>query len=443
MNLNNFHKHVSQKIYERGEEYYENDMIDNVEHDYAKAIQKCFKVRNRNSYDRYGHSSEIKAISYSLDVYIEKAKSLIKLNCQEEAMTILLQIIREIGDSYEEYEDYDGDIGCVCQEATELIAKMIETGLPDDLLKVLTDEISQLIKNDNYDNYDLADLDGILLSVSLKTSNFDNGIRIIDEALKNEPDSFRTHSLVMSKIELLENAGKKEEIEKVISSYLYLPEIRKIKLKELISDKQYEEALTLIDEGINIAEKKGHPGTVADWKDKKLSVYKLLGYKEKVIELAEDLFISGRESMPYYHILRTVVPAEKWANYLDDFLRKSEKRQRGGLGHTLAKIYIEEKYWDRLMDYVEKNIQLGKYNSLGEYEPYLKTQYPERMLAFYRSQITDYAAKNMGREHYKYVADVLKTMKKYPGGVETVNGLLSHFKSVYSNRRAMMEELDK
>ena len=34
---------------------------------------------------------------------------------------------------------------------------MIETGLPDDLLKDLTDEISQLIKNSNYDNYDLAE----------------------------------------------------------------------------------------------------------------------------------------------------------------------------------------------------------------------------------------------------------------------------------------------
>jgi len=65
------------------------------------------------------------------------------------------------------------------------------------------------------------------------------------------------------------------------------------------------------------------------------------------------------------------------------------------------------------------------------------------MLAFYRSQIADYAAKNMGRDHYRYVADVLKTMKKYPNGNEIVNTLLSHFKSVYSNRRAMMEELDK
>ncbi|MDR2804390.1 MAG: SWIM zinc finger family protein, partial [Dysgonamonadaceae bacterium] len=34
MNLNNFHKHISHSIFERGEDYYENDMVDNVEHDY-------------------------------------------------------------------------------------------------------------------------------------------------------------------------------------------------------------------------------------------------------------------------------------------------------------------------------------------------------------------------------------------------------------------------
>ncbi|GHU65515.1 hypothetical protein FACS1894123_11470 [Bacteroidia bacterium] len=34
MNLDNFHKHISQKIYERGEEYYNYDSINNVEHDY-------------------------------------------------------------------------------------------------------------------------------------------------------------------------------------------------------------------------------------------------------------------------------------------------------------------------------------------------------------------------------------------------------------------------
>ena len=557
MNLNNFHKHTSHKIYDRGEDYYESGMIDNVEHDspdtwtaevegndlysieiklsgddiiswncdcpydygdickhvvafllyikenidkhpvnievplsssqeqlteilkqsknkdltsfltqyadkhpdfyqelvsnlhpkkkantkvdYTKEIQKCFKY----SYDNYGYRNGGQSIAHKLDKYIEKAKSLIKLNCQEEAMTILLHIIREIGDGYEEYDDYDGDLGSVCQEAAELIAEMIETGLPDDLLKYLTDEISKLIKNSNYANYDLADLNELLVSLSIKTSDFGNGIRIIDEALKNEPDSFRTPSLVIAKIELLEKADKKEEVEKVISSYLYLPEIRKIRLNELKSKRQYEKSVALIDEGISLAEKKGHPGIVTDWKDEKLTVYNLMENKEKVIELAEDLFVTGRESMKYYHILKTVILIEKWADYLDDFLFKSAKQKMWGLGHVLAQIYIEEEYWDRLMAYVEKNIQLGQYSSLGEYESYLKPRYPERMLAFYRTQITDYAAKNMGKDHYKYVSNVLKTMKKYPGGTEVVHTLLTHFKSVYSKRRAMMEELGK
>jgi hypothetical protein len=469
MNLNNFYNHISQKqlaellkqtnnkeltsflfqYADRHPDFYQ-ALVSNLHPkkkanppvDYAKEIQKCFNVRN--SYNEYGYSHEGESISTKLYKWIEKAKSLIKLNCEKEALTILLHIIKKIGDDYEKIDDYDGDLAYVCQEASEIIGIMIKSDLPGNLLKVLTDEISPMIKNSNYDNYSLADLTQILFSISLKTSNFENGIAVIDEALKAEPDSFRTSSLVMSKIELLEQAGKKEEVENVISCYLYLPEIRKIRLKKLISPKQYEIALSIIDEGIILAEKKNHSGTVNDWKDEKLSVYRLMENNDKVIELAEDLFVNGRDSMKYYHILKTVISTEKWADYLDKFLSESEKQKRWGIhGHVLAQIYIAEEYWDRLMNYVEKNIQLGKYNSLGEYEPYLKPRYPERMLTFYRTQITDYAAKNMGRDHYRYVAGVLKTMKKYPDGNEMVNALLAQFKSVYFNRRAMMEELER
>lgn len=34
MNIHHFHKQISQKIYERGEEYYENGTISQVEHTY-------------------------------------------------------------------------------------------------------------------------------------------------------------------------------------------------------------------------------------------------------------------------------------------------------------------------------------------------------------------------------------------------------------------------
>ena len=305
MNLTNFHKQIPRTIYNRGEEYYENDMIDNIEQvnsniwkaevlggdvysveielngneiiswncdcpydhgdickhvvavllhikdsksesyiqinekekpkvDYEKKIKKCiYQVYYGDIFPRDG-----KDIAWGLEFIINEAKSLIKQNCQEEALIILMHIIREIGDCYEECHDYDGDLGCVCYNAATLIEEMIETGLPDNLLKVLSDEISVLIKNRNYDNYDLADLNQLLMLISSQTSNYDAAIQIIEDTLVKEPDSFRTYSLVMSKIELLEKAGKKNEIENVISSYLYRPEIRKIRLKELISLKQ-------------------------------------------------------------------------------------------------------------------------------------------------------------------------------------------------------------
>jgi tetratricopeptide (TPR) repeat protein len=405
--------------------------------DYSKEIQKCF----RHSSGRHDYRNEGQAIAVKLENYIEKAKSLVKLDCQRESMTILLQIIREIGDDYEEHDDDDGDLACVCQDAIDVIAEMVESGLSDDLLNELTDEITPLIKNSNYDNYDLGDLNELLFSISLKTADFDNSIRIIDEALQNESDSFRTPSLVRTKIELLEKSGKIEEVANVISSYLYLTEIRMIRLKELIDAKDYDNALALIDEGISLAEKKEHPGTATDWMDEKMSVYRLMGNKAKAIELAEYLFVHGRDSMKYYHTLKTVIPPNSWSEYLDNLLLKSAKQHQWGLEHVYAEIYIEEKYWDRLMDYVEKNIRLGKYSSLAGYERYLKTRYPERMLAFYEAQITDYVAKNMGRDHYKYVADVLKKMKTYPDGDKTVERLLTYFKSIYPKRRAMMEEL--
>jgi uncharacterized protein YqeY len=407
--------------------------------DYAKEIQKCFNVRH--SYDKY-YRHEGADIAGNLDKYVEKAKSLIKLDCKEEALTILLLMIKEIGDSYEEYDD-EGELGSACQEAVDIISEMVESGLPDNLLKTLMDKISQWIKNSNYDNYGLADLDNLLFAVTLKTSGFERGVQIIDEALKNEPDSFRSSSLVISKIELLEKAGRKDAVEQTISDYLYLPEIRKVKLEQLISEGQYEHALALIDEGIIIAQKKEHPGTENKWKDEKLAIYKLTAHNEKVIEIAEDLFVNTGESMKYYHVLKDTIPSEKWTDYLENFLLKPEKQKMKGKvsDYVLAKIYMEEEYWERLMMYVEKNVRLGKHNSLTEYESYLKPRYPERMLTFYRSQLTDYAAKNMGRDHYKYVADVLRVMRSYPGGAEIVDALLSHFRSVYSNRRAMMEEL--
>lgn len=408
--------------------------------DYRKEIQKCFNVKGV-SYDRYGHPADVDEISYNLYNYIEEAKFLIKENCLKEAAFICLEIIEHIGDKIEDYYDHDGTLIDDCQRAAEVLHDIIAQNPSGDLLKLLQEKLGELIKNNNYDNYGLADIDDLLFMVTVKSSGFEDGIKLIDEALKSEPDSFRTHSLVVSKIEMLEKAGKNTDVKDVIDQYLYLPKIREVKLNQLIDNKQYQDALALIEEGIKIAKDKDHRGTVTDWKEKQLLIYQELKDSEKVLSLSEDLFYTGRDGMQYFRILKSIISKSQWPDYLERLLEKMETGRQWGLNHVLAEIYIEEQYWGKLMLHVEKHMCLGQYSSTEAYESYLIPRYCERLLKLYHTQLLDYAEKNMGRNHYSFVAKTLNKIKTFPGGQEITRKLLTHFRTVYTRRPAMMQEL--
>jgi len=87
-------------------------------------------------------------------------------------------------------------------------------------------------------------------------------------------------------------------------------------------------------------------------------------------------------------------------------------------------------------------VQNASIDGLQTYEKYLKPRFPRELMHLYMQKITEYAAHNMGRNHYRYVADMLKKLRSYPDGNRTVDQLLAEFKIKYKARRAMMEELN-
>ena len=52
-----------------------------------------------------------------------------------------------------------------------------------------------------------------------------------------------------------------------------------------------------------------------------------------------------------------------------------------------------------------------------------------------------YAERNMGREHYVRVAEMLHFMKRFKGGETIVGDLVKEFREKYKRRPAMMDEL--
>ena len=233
--------------------------------DYEKEVNNCFRIRERDlSYNRYGYSDEEDVIAHRISNLIDKKSLQVKNGYYETAVKTALSVMEEIGNCYEEYQDYDGELASACSEAADFLSEIIEEhDLSPDLLSYITDELGKLLKNDSYDNYSLADIDCLLMAVSVKSANEETALKLLDEALRNEPDSFRSDSLVKSKSELLNNLGRESDAHDVITQYLYLPEIRKIRLEELLQEKLYDKAIKLIDEGIKLAEKKNIPARSA------------------------------------------------------------------------------------------------------------------------------------------------------------------------------------
>lgn len=107
---------------------------------------------------------------------------------------------------------------------------------------------------------------------------------------------------------------------------------------------------------------------------------------------------------------------------------------------TLAEIFKEEKYWERLLALLQKNARLDLVES---YHKYLLRKYPADMLKVYQQAIVDYARANTGRRNYEIVREALTKMQQWKGGKVLVKQLVKQFTVEFKTRKAMTEELEK
>ena len=106
---------------------------------------------------------------------------------------------------------------------------------------------------------------------------------------------------------------------------------------------------------------------------------------------------------------------------------------------VLAKIYITEKWWNRLLDLVSGTKHLPY---IKHYEQYLAADYTEELLGLYEKGIIDYLKVNTGRTHYKDACRYLERMLKL-GGLARVRNLVADLRKEYPQRRALLDELDR
>ena len=417
--------------------------------DYRKEIQKIFensfqskKSRYHNRYDDFSRDWE--TVFSQLDTFLEKADFFLKLESLDDTIAIALQTLRSIGENYDDELLYDDDISAsdYCEQAGDLILKVVRHPKTTQQQKTgILQELCQIAGISIYHDYDIYDVDDLMMQINLSIQSADKALELIDKLLEERKDSYDLYQLVLRKVDMLLGQKEQEKADDTIRQYLYLSEIREMEVKKLMEREQYDEAVRLLDEGIELSKKEEYDGTTGKWLKLKLKIFERTNRTSEVIDTCRLLFISGREQLEYYHKLKTLIPKEQWKVFLDEMMKEVPFNGYFSFdGNVEAEIYVEEKEDERLF-HLLSSAGFGQLEALMQYAHHLKNSHSEQLIDMYISILIDYAERNIGRKYYEQIARALLCMQELNGGKVAVKQLVEDFRTIYKRRSAMMEEL--
>ena len=387
-----------------------------------------------------------KYICYA-DIYgiLDKGILLLEAGRIEEAVAIALQTFESFADEYEydDYADNDNIDSDVCERAGDLIRRIVnDSRTASELKRSIVVELDSLSRKDVYEQFEMFDMDGLVADLSQSVLSKEDILAMIDVHLRTESE-YRLADWVQRKVHVLTGMGRTDEAADVVDRYLYLPEIRRDEVDKAVADGNYEKALAMLDEGIDLAEKNGHCGTKNTWMERKREVFEAQGRMDDIVEITRKMFLDSPK-MEDYRRLRSLIQADKWPEYLDSLIDRARLVDYSYYTScSRAEIFREEKEYGRLIALIAKLRPEDRLHALMTYSSVLQAGYSAQLLDMFTPLIKDYAERNVNVKAYPYVVQVLRQMRKINGGAEVVSGLVSLFRSKYARRPRMMQELDR
>ena len=413
--------------------------------DYAAAIYAAFRTNPFQTGNRYGdwdvYGFDADGVRADLEKLLDEADYYLKYNNTKIPVQICKNMIEIIPEEWEDQFDYEGDVQVMYDGAIDRLEEMLKANIfsseeKQELFEWYKEESQEHKHEDVGLNTDLNVLQDYFMD---SKEMLEQNLNLLDQKINLAQSSYEKERLIIQKIAILKDTGMTEEMKNMIAGNLNFVKVRKIKLDAILQEKDYEQAVELIEQGIVVAEKLSHRGTVSDWKDELLKIYLLQNDNPKVLSLAEDLLFHGREERKYYQILKAQTPKDEWMDTVNRIIQKM-KSGSGifGFNHLRAQILIEHEKWEQLFEQCKK----GGVQYVEEYEKQLKSLFEKEIFQIYLNYI-EQEATITDQKSYENVGRVLKCLKTLKGGKEKVQELISNYRVVYKRRKNMIAVLDQ
>ena len=366
------------------------------------------------------------------------------------ALVILTTLLTEVGRSFEQFDDSDGELGGFF---SELALPLVEAILSADLSKTerrnLFNELEPVIKE--LSAYGIDDLDVILAALNLGWS---------EEVLDDQEDyDYDETILTEAKLNILERQNRVEEYLKLcleageyrryILKKIELGEFEKAKevawktltqasdslviAKALRDAGHLPDALHLAEKGLDLD---GSKHALGAWLG---PIEESQGQIDKAIQAYQVAFTS-LPSLELYSILKKLSGAN-WENLRLILMQVLQVSHRTDV---LVDVYLSEEEWDKAISIADKTGEWN-YSLIQKVVDAVLPFRPDWVIQASRKQAEGLIAKTQSK-YYAIAASWLAKMKQAylaSGRKEEWSSYLDELKSTYSRRPALQAELRK
>lgn len=416
--------------------------VSEINTNYNDEIEQCFidfMLDNNRMYSSYNIS--LSEISDKLSVFWMKADLLLNQKSYGDVASIALQILRSIGEHYvvdqywEYYDDYFAlEKDCNYAEKYLMLLGKMQT-VPDKLKKAIQKSLGSISKMEGYVEFQFYNVVKMQKDFDLYAHPQEEMLVQLNKMItRKRLGHQKLIELVERKIELLCLLNQEGKAEATFKIYQHLPEIRKLWVRILINNEQYEKALSVLDAGIRMEKGNDIILNTKNWLEDKLVIYQKIGDIPNVISLARRLFIDLKGSLNLYSLLKQFVPPKEWKSFYDELINQTPFSRDDILPCVEADIYLEEGDTERLLNLLKHN---APFKVLLNYSKYIKDNFPPELLKVLETNIRNLLSESFYDKQYVEIAESLNKMRRLNGGEEAVNLLVQDLLKIYSTRRSM------
>jgi hypothetical protein len=428
----------------------------NVEKKYSVLIKKTIRSHTSRGFIDYHASNKL---GKELQKYVDSSDQFFSKKNYRDAFVLCKVLIREICPVFDYCDDSNGYVAECADQAIDSLSELTRVNVSIEFKEQIAKFIKEELQNSIYFNYGnfgynlTAQYADISIAIH-KTNDFMEFIN--DKIERSKNNDYDKKFFIQQKILFLKEIGQEEQAQQLVQQNLEVSEIRTIEINRLIEQKEYGQAKILLAEGIKIAEKKNHSGTVAQWERELLRIAVLENDIVLIRFFSKKFAIYNGLSLPYYNQWKNTFSTEEWKEIIEkeidaiiDKVNQASKkyvlydfrRLNSTLLYNLAPIYVQENYLDRLFELVQKEQNL---DNILTYFSNLKNQYSIEIIELLVPLFEKQGEHSEGRSQYKYLSQKMQfIINDLPESKEKILAVAQKLKAKYPRRPAMIEELEK